>query len=70
LGAVWRESEERRAAAAVASAANERMLSLGEPFAHFPFCPALAMQHTGDPLEVSAEHQRLAALAGSARNAT
>jgi len=66
---IWRGSEERRAAAAVASAANDRMLALGEPFARFPFCPALALQHSADPLEPYPEHQRLAALAAAERSA-
>jgi MoaA/NifB/PqqE/SkfB family radical SAM enzyme len=50
LRELWRSSPVREEAAAIAKAANERLLDLGEPFAAFPFCPALAAQHTGDPL--------------------
>jgi MoaA/NifB/PqqE/SkfB family radical SAM enzyme len=50
LRELWRASPVREEAAEVARAANDRMLALGEPFARFPFCPALAAQQTGDPL--------------------
>jgi hypothetical protein len=38
-------------------AANDRMLALGGPLSSFPFCPALAAQHTGNPLDPGEEHR-------------
>lgn len=49
LRRLWGESAERTAAAAAARDANDRLVALGGAAASFPFCPALAMQHTGDP---------------------
>jgi MoaA/NifB/PqqE/SkfB family radical SAM enzyme len=46
---LWHESPERRGAAAVAVAANDRLLGMGPALSAFPFCPALAFQQTGDP---------------------
>lgn len=56
LRAMWAGSEERLAAAAVARAANDRMVEAGTALASFPFCPALALQRTGDPLRPDASH--------------
>lgn len=70
LVAIWRESEERVAAAAVARAANERLRVAGGPLAAFPFCPALALQRTGDALEPDATHLEQAEAAASARLAS
>jgi MoaA/NifB/PqqE/SkfB family radical SAM enzyme len=56
LRAMWAGSEERLAAAAVARAANDRMVEAGPALASFPFCPALALQRTGDPLRPDASH--------------
>lgn len=50
LRELWRSSPVRESAAAVARAANERMLGMGEALAGFPFCPALALEQTGDAL--------------------
>jgi len=33
------------------------MLSLGEAVASFPFCPALALERTGDPLQADERHR-------------
>jgi MoaA/NifB/PqqE/SkfB family radical SAM enzyme len=67
LGTIWRESEERLSAAAAARAANDRMLEAGGVLAAFPFCPALAQQHTGDPLRPDANHVEQAEAAARAR---
>jgi len=67
---VWTESAERVAAAAVARAANDRMLEAGAALAAFPFCPALAQQHTGDPLRPDETHIEQAELAARARLAS
>jgi MoaA/NifB/PqqE/SkfB family radical SAM enzyme len=53
---LWRSSGAREEAAGVAVAANEAMRSRGGALARFPFCPALAAQHTGDPLEPDEGH--------------
>jgi MoaA/NifB/PqqE/SkfB family radical SAM enzyme len=53
---IWQGSEAREEAAGVAVAANEAMRSRGGALARFPFCPALAAQHTGDPLEPDEAH--------------
>ena len=67
LTELWRSSPVRAEAAEVARAANERMLDLGEPFARFPYCPALAAQHTGDPLTPHPAHVMNARLAEDVR---
>jgi len=56
LRELWLGSEARAEAAGVAVAANERMLARGGAQASFPFCPALAAQNTGDPLDPGEEH--------------
>jgi MoaA/NifB/PqqE/SkfB family radical SAM enzyme len=67
LGSVWRESEERAFAAATSRAANDRIAAAGGALAAFPFCPALAQQNTGDPLEPDAGHIEQAEAAARAR---
>jgi MoaA/NifB/PqqE/SkfB family radical SAM enzyme len=67
LGAVWRESEERAHAAATSRAANERLRVAGEALAAFPFCPALALQSTGDALRADESHVEQAEAAARAR---
>jgi MoaA/NifB/PqqE/SkfB family radical SAM enzyme len=63
LRELWRSSPERREAAAVATRANEVLLEMGGPVSRFPFCPALAMQRTGEatrPDAVVLEHAEAA----------
>jgi MoaA/NifB/PqqE/SkfB family radical SAM enzyme len=69
LVSLWRESEERVAAAAAARAANDRMLAKGGALAVFPFCPALALQRTGDALTPDADHVEQAEAAARVREA-
>ena len=38
------------------AAANDRMVEAGGALASFPFCPALALQRTGDPLRPDESH--------------
>ncbi len=57
LRELWHGSEARAEAADVAVAANDRMLARGGAQASFPFCPALAAQHTGNPLDPGDEHR-------------
>jgi MoaA/NifB/PqqE/SkfB family radical SAM enzyme len=54
LRELWRTSDERAAAAEVARAANDALVRRGGAAARFPFCPALALQQTGDALEPDA----------------
>lgn len=70
LAGLWAESEERAAAAATAQAANERMLDAGGALATFPFCPALALQRTGDALQPDHDHVEQAEAAARIRLAS
>jgi MoaA/NifB/PqqE/SkfB family radical SAM enzyme len=63
LAELWRSSPQRQEAAAVATRANQVLLEIGGPVSRFPFCPALAMQRTGDatrPDAVVLEHAQAA----------
>jgi hypothetical protein len=60
---MWAGSAERLEAASVAKAANDRLVSAGGALASFPFCPALALQRTGDPLRVEESHRERATIA-------
>jgi MoaA/NifB/PqqE/SkfB family radical SAM enzyme len=64
---MWAGSAERLEAASVARAANDRMVAAGGALAAFPFCPALALQRTGDPLRPDESHRAQAAIAGRVR---
>jgi MoaA/NifB/PqqE/SkfB family radical SAM enzyme len=70
LGRIWRESETRVSVAATARAANDRLVEAGGALATFPYCPALAQQHTGDPLRPDAAHVEQAEAAARARLAS
>lgn len=67
LTELWRTSSVREQAAAVSTAANERMLAQGGALSRFPFCPALAAQHTSDPLRPDSEHAVHSAIVESLR---
>jgi MoaA/NifB/PqqE/SkfB family radical SAM enzyme len=69
LRELWRGSAVREEAAAVARAANETMRGAGGGLATFPFCPALAQQHTGDPLVPDAGHAEQARIVADLRAA-
>ena len=56
LRELWHASAVRMEAAEVARAANDSVLAGGGPMARFPFCPALAMERTGDPVRPDAIH--------------
>jgi hypothetical protein len=47
--------------------ANETLRGMGEALAHFPFCPALAFQSTGDPLRPDDFHVEQAETAARLR---
>ena len=57
LRELWFASTERQEAATVAHAANDRLVETGGALASFPFCPALALQRTGDPLRPDDDHR-------------
>jgi MoaA/NifB/PqqE/SkfB family radical SAM enzyme len=63
LREMWAGSAERLHAASVARAANDRLVEAGGALAAFPFCPALALQRTGDPLRPDEGHRDQAATA-------
>lgn len=67
LRAMWAGSAERLHAASVARAANDALVAAGGPLAAFPFCPALALQRTGDPLRPDEGHREQAAIAERVR---
>jgi MoaA/NifB/PqqE/SkfB family radical SAM enzyme len=62
LREMWAGSAERLAAASVARSANDRLVEAGGALASFPFCPALALQRTGDPLQPDEGHREHAVI--------
>ena len=64
---MWAGSAERLLAASVARAANDRLVEKGGALASFPFCPALALQRTGDPLQPDETHRAQAEAAARVR---
>jgi len=54
----------------VARAANDRLAEAGGALAAFPYCPALAQQLTGDPLQPDAGHVEQAEAAAQVRLAS
>ena len=56
LPSMWAGSSERLFAASVARSANDTLVSGGGALASFPFCPALALQRTGNPLRPDESH--------------
>jgi MoaA/NifB/PqqE/SkfB family radical SAM enzyme len=64
---LWGGSREREEAARVAVTANEALRSQGGALAEFPYCPALAAQHTGDPHTPDESHVQHAAIVGRLR---
>jgi hypothetical protein len=58
----------REEAAATAREANDRLAAASPALARFPFCPALARQHSGDPLAFDGRHRFEAELAARVRN--
>ena len=65
---LWRGSAVREEAASVSVAANEAMRVRGGTLAGFPFCPALAAQHTGDPLQPDEAHAMHAGIVARLRD--
>jgi MoaA/NifB/PqqE/SkfB family radical SAM enzyme len=55
LHILWQTSAVRRRVAELAVRVNQRLLELGEPMASSVYCPALAAQITGDPLQPDPE---------------
>ncbi len=67
LPAMWAGSAERLEAVSVSRAANDRLVAAGGALASLPFCPALALQRTGDPLAVEEGHRQRAEIAARLR---
>jgi MoaA/NifB/PqqE/SkfB family radical SAM enzyme len=65
LPAMWARSAERAHAAEVARRANDLLVAEGGALATFPYCPALALQETGDPLRPAEAHRERALIAAS-----
>jgi MoaA/NifB/PqqE/SkfB family radical SAM enzyme len=70
LRELWPAAEERVFAASVARAANDHLVAAGGAVGSFPFCPALALQRTGDPLTPDDTHREQAETAERVRLAT
>jgi MoaA/NifB/PqqE/SkfB family radical SAM enzyme len=66
---LWASSPVRVEAAAVAREANDALVRAGGPMARFPFCPALALERTGDALHADPLHLAQAEAAEKARHA-
>jgi MoaA/NifB/PqqE/SkfB family radical SAM enzyme len=59
---LWKTSTLRAEAAQVAVDANETLSRRSDALSRFPFCPALAAQRTGDPLQVDEDHEAEASI--------
>ena len=70
LRELWHTSDVRRDAAAMSIAVNDRLLAAGGAMASYPFCPALAMQETGDPTVPDEAFRIRAAIAAELREST
>jgi MoaA/NifB/PqqE/SkfB family radical SAM enzyme len=68
LREIWKGSPARQDAAQVALDANEAMRAAGGPVSRFPFCPALALQNTGDPFRPDDFHTLQAEAVARARD--
>ena len=67
---LWPASEERRHVAEIAQRANDALVQRGGAAARFPFCPALALEETGDALEPGARFLANAEIAERVRLST
>jgi MoaA/NifB/PqqE/SkfB family radical SAM enzyme len=67
LTRIWSRSPARCELSDVALRANQALREMGGPLARFPFCPALALQATGDPLRPDPAFTRNAQAAEAAR---
>jgi MoaA/NifB/PqqE/SkfB family radical SAM enzyme len=64
---LWAGSGARQEAAAAAREANDALVEEGGAVARFPFCPALAHQHTGSVTTVDPAHRLRAEIADQVR---
>jgi hypothetical protein len=64
---LWAGSGSRKEAVSAAQRANDALVETGGAVAQFPFCPALAHQHTGDVTGVDSRHRRRAEIADLVR---
>lgn len=68
LRAMWHDSPVRREVAAMSVEVNDALLERGGALATYPFCPALAMQETGDPLVPDQSFRARAEIAAELRS--
>jgi len=68
LHTLWRTSPVRRKVAELAVEVNQRLVELGEPMVSSAYCPALAAQLTGDPLQPDPESRARAELVKRVRS--
>jgi MoaA/NifB/PqqE/SkfB family radical SAM enzyme len=69
LTEIWARSPARSELSDVALRANRALREIGGPLARYPFCPALALQLTGDPLQPDPPFIRNAHAADAVRGA-
>jgi MoaA/NifB/PqqE/SkfB family radical SAM enzyme len=67
LAEIWSRSPARREVSDVALRANRALREIGGPLSRYPFCPALALRLTGDPLQPDPSFIRNAHAAEAAR---
>jgi len=67
LRELWHASPVRAEAADLSTRVNDHLLDLGGPLATFPYCPAIAMQETGDALVPDAGFRLRAGIAAELR---
>lgn len=66
LETIWNESEERQRVIRISREANDAITRMGGVTAALPFCPAIAMQRTANPLVPDPEYLNNAAIAHEA----
>ena len=67
LRELWHASPVRAEAADLSTRVNDHLLDAGGPLATFPYCPAIAMQETGDALVPDAGFRLRAGIAAELR---
>jgi MoaA/NifB/PqqE/SkfB family radical SAM enzyme len=68
LSELWLSSPVREEAASMARSANDMLLGDDSPLARFPYCPAVALQRTGDALRPDGTQQMQARVAERVRS--
>lgn len=63
LSELWSSSPVRKEAAALGRSVNDMLVTEGSPLARFPYCPAVALQRTGDALRPDSAQRMQARIA-------